>query len=268
MGNLPVVRNVAPGVHVGPDAEIGGNLWYQSEVAQTVPAGSVGGEVTFATPVPQPQPEVSAPPAPSPEATAFRNWFVGLSRRVGEFIALVIVGGLLLRFWPEAVRRVSAQAQERPLRSAGWGLIVTLLFFIGVPLAAIVIFVAALLGGLVTFGQLFNAILGLGAAALGLTVTTGLFILALVTKAIVSYLVGRLVLSKLLPQALTGAWAGLLSLALGAGIYEILRAIPLGLGWAIGAVVTLLGVGAMFYVVRAALRGPAPAAIPPAAVTA
>jgi hypothetical protein len=262
----PIVPAVLPGLHFGPEASVAGNVWYQSRAEQALPAEAVGGQVTFATPAPSDQPGMRPGAVRVRDGQgALADLFQGFSVRAGEFIALLIVGGLLLRFWPEAVQRVSAQAQARPLPSTGWGCLVTAAFFVGVPLAAIAIFVVAVLGGLVTFGQLFSAILGLGGAALGLTVSAGLFVLALVTKVIIAYLVGRLILSRLAPQSLTGRWGDLGALALGAAIYEVLRAIPFGLGWVIGAIVTLIGVGAIYFVVRQALRPAAPEA--PAATT-
>jgi hypothetical protein len=217
----------------------------------------VAGEVTHATPVPPQQP---AQPTQTVRIDPTRNLFTGFSQRAGEFIALLIVGGLLLRFWPDGVQRTSAKVQERPLPSTGWGLIVAVIFFIAVPLVAIAIFIAALLGGLVTYGQLFSVILGLGAAALGLTVTVFMVVLSLVTKVVVAYLVGRLILLRAAPQSLSGRWAGLLTLGTGALVYEVLRAIPFGLGWVIGVVVTLVGLGAIYFVAREMLRPAAPTA--------
>ncbi len=260
--DLPIVDIVEPGIHFGPEASVRGNVWYQGATQQSLPAGAVGGRIAYATPEPSQTPQQPARPVASSRGV---DLFRGVSTRVGELIALLIVGGLLLRFWPDGVHRVSATAQERPLPSTGWGCLVTAAFFIGVPLAAIAIFAVALLGGLVTFGHLFSAILGVGGAALGLTVTSALFVLALVTKVIVAYLIGRMILSRLSPQSLTGRWGDLGALAVGGAIYEVLRAIPFGFGWLVGVIVTLIGVGAIYFVVREALRR---RAAPPAPVAA
>ncbi len=173
-----------------------------------------------------------------------------VARRVGEFIALLIVGGLLLRFWPEVMRRVRNEAQSRPLQSAGWGCIATLLFYIAVPIVAGVIFLVAVLGGVFTFGELFNDILGLGGAALALLMAVFFFTLSLVTKAIVSFLGGRLILERLSTKQGKGFWPEFGALALGGFLYELLRAIPLGIGWLIGVLVTILGLGAIYYALR------------------
>jgi hypothetical protein len=244
------IVTIEPGLRLGPDASIKGNVWYQSAAEAAIPAGVVAGTVTQATPEPEPRTE---PPA-SPGVSRLQGVFDTFSRRAGEFIALMIVGGLLLRFWPSSVRRPSDEAQMRPLRSAGWGLLVALIFFVAVPLAAIAVFAAAVLFGLVTYGQLFGTVLGLGSAALGLTVTVFWFVLSLLTKVVVGYLVGRLVLQRAAPAWLASNYGDLLALATGVLAYEVLRALPLGLGWLIGVVVTLLGLGAIYFVVREALR--------------
>lgn len=243
------VEVMPPGLRVGPGAEIGGDLSYVSPMEQAPPAGAVGGQVVYSTPVP------GQAPAERPGAAARLGG--AFAERAGEFVALLIVGGLLLRFWPGIVRRVTGMIDARPLPSAGWGCLVTLIFAVGVPLAAIALFLLALLGGVVTFGQLFGTVLALGGAALGLAVTVFLFVVSLVTKAIVAFYGGRLILTRLVPQSQTGRWADLWSLLTGALVYELLRALPLGLGWLIGVIVTLVGLGAIYFVVRDAFR-PAP----------
>ncbi len=253
------VNVIEPGLRIGLGAEIGGDLRYTSPVEQAVPSGTIGGSVVFSTPVPGAQPDVRDP-GRFPVRTG-----VGITRRIGEFIALLIVGGVLLRWWPAVMQRASAQAQTRPLPSAGWGCLVSLIAAVGVPVAAILIFLVALLGGLVTLGDLFGDLLGLGAAALGLAITVFLFVVALVTKAIVLFLGGRLILDRLAPQRQTGSRGDFWALASGALIYEILRFIPL-LGWLLDVSVTLIGLGAIYFALRERYRPAAPLAptAPPA----
>jgi cytoskeletal protein CcmA (bactofilin family) len=197
---------------------------------------------------------------------------LGLSRaianrigdRIGEFIAVLIVGGLLLYFWPGLTQRASSEVQERPLPSAGRGCLITFLFPFAVIVAVIALVVLALLGGLVTFGQLLDDILGIGGATLGLAVALFIFVFSLVTKAIVAYLGGRLILTRLSAQTEPGWWTDFASLVLGALIYEILRAIPI-LGIIVAVIVTIVGLGAIYVVLREKMRPTPPAAPVPAA---
>jgi cytoskeletal protein CcmA (bactofilin family) len=230
------VEMVPPGLRVGEGAEIGGQLLVKETGVEVRP----------------------------PSFWRQVIWGVGraIGRRVGEFIALLIVGGLLLYYWPRMVERSAAQAEEKPLPSAGWGCLVSLVFAIGVPIVGVAIFLLALVGGFITFGRLFNDILGLGGASLGLVIAAFIFVLSLVTKAVVAFLGGRLILTRLAPQMQPGWVTDFWSLALGAFIYEVLRIIPF-LGWLIGVLVTLVGLGAIYFVVRETMR-PAPAVAAPA----
>ena len=226
------VEVASPGLRVGEGAEIGGQLMVK--------------EVEFET----------RPPSLSQRVLLGLRKAIG--QRLGEFIALLLVGGPLLYFWPTMVQRIAANAREKPLPSAGWGCLVTSIFVIGVPVVGIIIFVLTLIGGLITFGQLSNDILGLGGTTLGLVVATFIFVSSLVTKVIVAFLGGRLLLTRFAPQMRPGWAADFWSLALGALIYELLRAIPF-LGWLLGALVTLVGLGAIYFVAREMMRPSPPA---------
>jgi cytoskeletal protein CcmA (bactofilin family) len=183
--------------------------------------------------------------------------------RIGEFIALLIIGGLLLRFWPAIMQRAQQEAYRRPLNSAGWGCLITLIAFFGMPLAFLLLVLLAILGGLVTLGQLFSVILGLGSAALVLISTSFLTVFSWVTKVVVGYLGGRMILRQLAPKMVAGFWTDFAGLAVGVFLYELLRSIPI-LGWFFGIVVILIGLGAIYHALRT--RKPAePVAPEPAA---
>jgi hypothetical protein len=168
---------------------------------------------------------------------------------LGEFIAVLLVGGLLLWLWPAAMLLPREEAKERPLPSAGWGCASVIAVYVLVPIAAVLVFVVALLGGLVTLGQLFGDILGIGGSTLALFVFTFGFVLSIVTKAIVAFLGGRLILERLMSDFSGSKWANFGALALGMFIYEILRVIPF-VGWLLSVVVTIIGLGAIAIVLR------------------
>jgi hypothetical protein len=221
------VEPIEPGLRISDGAEIGGQLTVQ---------------------------EVQRDQTPDPGATLALGISRAVSRRVGEFIALLLVGFVLLRFGPGLIERAGSEITEQPLPSISWGLLITLAFFILVPIAALVIFVLAALGGLITFGQLFGDILTIGGAALTLVVAAFVFVLSLVTKIIVTFVLGKLALSRLAPQLQPGFSTNFLALILGVVGYEIVRAIPLGLGWLVGVIVTLIGLGAIYLVVQRQVR--------------
>jgi hypothetical protein len=125
----------------------------------------------------------------------------------------------------------------------------------------VVMVVTTILIGLVTFGELTSDVVGIGAVSIAWIAVVFNFILFTVTKVIVAFLIGRLILTRFAPQ-MKPIWLNLLSLALGALIYELLRVIPI-VGWLVALVTILVGLGAMFIVVRQRTRPAAPAPIPP-----
>ena len=70
---------------------------------------------------------------------------------------------------------------------------------------------------------------------------------------VVAYVVGQLVLARAAPQTQSGSGGKYWALVVGALIYEILRAIPV-IGWIVGALVTLCGLGAILLFVRGRVR--------------
>ncbi|NIM94907.1 MAG: hypothetical protein GTO18_14495 [Anaerolineales bacterium] len=224
-----------PGFRVGDDAEIAGDV--RVEVVQIE------------------QPE--APTLPSPGNIVAGLLGRAVVKRVGEFLALLIVGALLLLAWPKLFRRVGNNVQAQPLPSAGWGCVTLVVFVIGVPVVAGLIILLAIIGGALTFGELLGDILGIGFAALALIIAVFSFTVTLVTKAVVSQRGGDLILGRLSEDRTVGFWPAFGALALGAFLYEILRAIPF-VGWIVAAIVILVGLGAIFLVAREEVAPPAP----------
>ena len=109
------------------------------------------------------------------------------------------------------------------------------------------------MGGLVTLGQLGSSILSVSWATIGLFIALFMFVLTLVAKVIVAFWGGRAILDRLVANRQPGYWADFGSLALGAFIYEVLRFIPV-LGWIVAVIVTLVGLGAVYFVLRDTLR--------------
>ena len=194
------------------------------------------------------------------ESIADYAWNV-LRGRLGEFIALLIVGGLLLWLWPNMVQSTSTAAQKKPLPSAGWGCLVTLVFPILLTVAIIALILVAILIGLVTFGELNGNVVSIGAVSIAWIAVVFNFILFIVTKVIVAFLVGRLILTRFVPR-MKPLWLNIASLALGALIYELLRVIPV-VGWIVALITILVGLGAMFIAARQRPQPAAPVPVPP-----
>ena len=121
-----------------------------------------------------------------------------------------------------------------------------ILGFVCAAVLAGLILVVGILLGVVTLGGLAGATFGIGFS--GLSLAFGLFILAVIygSKLVVAHLVGRLILQRFLPQY---AERVILALTLGVALYILIRSVPV-LGGLIGAIVTLLGLGAMWLLFR------------------
>jgi cytochrome b561 len=150
---------------------------------------------------------------------------------------------------------------------------VWLVGLVGAAIVAVLIVLLAIMLGIITLGGLAFAVLGIGFSLLGLAFTIFWLSVSYLSKVVVAYLVGRWIVDSLsrreerplepvAPPGEVGAepaprrdiegrspaqdgWA----LVVGVVIYVVLRAIPI-LGWLIGAVVTLFGLGAILMALR------------------
>jgi hypothetical protein len=219
------VRVIDPGFVEGENAEVGGNIEFSSR-------------------------PVDVPTVDVPEPGAFLGLAIAgwLRKRIGEFLAVIIIGALMLRFLPVLMHSARNYVEENVLPSAGYGCLSLIVFVFGVPIAFGLILLAALLSGLLTLGTLFSTVMGLGTATLGLIVALFTIIVSLASKALVAFLGGRLLFGRFAPDLDQDRyWNEVLFLAVGALIYALLRSIPFGLGLLVGAIVTLIGLGAIIF---------------------
>jgi hypothetical protein len=108
--------------------------------------------------------------------------------------------------------------------------------------AALILGVALLLYG-ITLSGLGNVLIALGYSSLGIFTTVFALLVAYLSKSIVAYTVGSLILERFAPDS-QRRFAALL---LGVVLYALLRAIPI-VGWVVDVVFTLLGLGAVWLV--------------------
>ena len=182
----------------------------------------------------------SEPEQASQSADATVNWLLG---RLRELVALLVIGGLLIWLIPARVNMWSERARARPMRAAGSGIVILITGF-----AATVIFIAVIVGiaiGLdaLTLGNLAFLFATLGLLAVGLAFFVFWLFAAYISKVIVAYLVGRLILKRFAPRLKGRFW----SLLLGVFLYILVVSIPYA-GWVIGLIVTLIGLGAVWLV--------------------
>jgi hypothetical protein len=222
---------IEAGLRVAEDAHIGGALVYTSPVDQSdaIHATPEGG-ITY-----EPA-EKKAALSPGQRAG---QWLLARTR---DFLTLLVLGGLVVWRVPALLNRLADQARAKPLPSAGKGLVIVIAGYVGAFVLAGLILVLGILMGVVTLGRLAGVIFGVGFSGLAMTVALFTLCVAYISKLIVAYLIGKWVVQRLVPQQTDNVgW----SFVLGVVLYIFLRSIPV-LGWLIGVVATLIGMGAMW----------------------
>lgn len=229
------IPSVPSGLTVADGARIGGALRYSSSTAGRIAEGAaVDGGIEF---------EETATGQEAEPGLLER-----IADRVRRFVALLLVGALLLWLAPRWTERLAATVRARPLASLGWGVVFLAAAAVGVVALALVMSVLAWVLGLATLGGLVAAVIGGGL----------LGELALV--------IGVVVLSMYLPPVVVGLAGGravvgqrFAALALGVLVLLLLTSIPY-LGTLIALFVLLVGLGSLWiWAVGGAGQAPADA---------
>ncbi len=263
MGSMPFFpfmppgtpATVSPGLRISDSAEIGGKVAYTSPVDQSNSIDiSPGGGIVHSTPVPVeggPSTQVDMDPQVS-NAVNVGRWFL---QRARELVTLLALGALVLWLLPDLFNKVVDKAASEPLPSSGWGLVTVIAGYVGAVILAGLVLALGIFFGVLTLGGLGSTIFGVGFSSLGLAMAVFVLMVTYGSKLVIAFWGGKWTLEKLFPQyAESKAWP----LVLGVLIYVLLRAIPV-LGWIIGVIVTLIGMGAMWLVFQD-WRKPAPVA--------
>jgi len=242
----PGVETIVPaGIRVSEDAVIGGSLTYkssenQSDAIAIAPAGGIDFQY-----VPPADSKVNLDETRRIGSSALvATWLV---KRVRMFITLLLLGGLVIWQLPGLLKKVEEKAEQETLPSFAWGLVTVLVVYLGAVLAGGLILAGAIFFGVITLGELAKVILTIGFTSIGLIMAAFSLLLSYGSKIVVAYLVGKLLLKWLAPK-----FEGhmIWPLVIGLLIYTFLRAIPLGFGWVIGFIVTMIGLGAMWLLYR------------------
>ncbi len=243
-------RTASQGLTVGPDADIGGTLAYTSSVAAELPGGVAGG-IAFNE---QATDETAA--ANEPETPL---WLAMLR----TFLALAILGLLVLWLLPRLLVPASSALRARPGASLGYGLL-ALVGDIAALVALVVAFVLAMIfAGILHLGG------GLAWPATALLVVSAVlltfgFALALLLGTIAAgNAMGGFLLRN---DEAANAPRRVGALLVGLAIVAVLVSLPWGLGFLLGLVLSLLGLGGLVLAWLTGRRTPpqlAPAAYPP-----
>ena len=237
---VPSVPSVPTGLTVDDDAQINGDLSYTANQRAEFPEDTVGGQIEFTRYIPKERRERRAEPS---TAMIVLRWFV---RQLRRLITLLLLGTLMLLLVPGWTRRMETIVRSKPWPSLGWGVVALIAFIGGMIVLTIAVTLLTIILSIVTLGELSRLLVGLGllvsgGAGFGFTV-----VWSYVTRIVISLLLGHLVFrlfgSKSREQLW---WPGLV----GVLILVAITAVPV-LGWLVGFVTALLGLGALWIWVR------------------
>jgi hypothetical protein len=236
MQDMPIaIPSIQPGLTISDNASIEGNLEYTSTVDLGIPAGVVAGEVIRTEPQVEHRPEKAAP---TPGQLAVK-WTLDLLRSI---ITLVLFGLLLGWLVPVFMKNVMNELATKPAASLGWGLVAFAAFFFVLLLIVMVTVIGAVVFGLLTLDGISATIVWVGIFAFLEVILGFVLVAAFLTKIIVAWLGGRLILGRANPAL---ADHKLWPLLLGAVIVALAIALPYA-GWLFGWIVLFLGLGALW----------------------
>jgi hypothetical protein len=243
-------RLVPVGLHILPEAVIGGRLEYHSAVEQPsgIQATPEGGVIYEYRP---PENETNwddirdFTPEPRVRVNTFNfgrmvlNYVFGVIR---EFLTLILLGALGVWLIPSVLTRGAGILRDKPLPSLGWGLLVLVLGLAGLVAACILVFMLGLAVGVVTLFGLMSTVFGIGFSAIGLSGALFLAVLQYGTKLVVALLIGDTILRLFRKDYSASAFWPLL---LGIVLMVFVDAIPI-LGFVFSLIVALFGLGALW----------------------
>ena len=164
---------------------------------------------------------------------------------VQHFLVVVLVGALLIWFAPRPYAAMKSALQQRPLPSAGWGIVAIcgfVLLLIVVPVAMILL--------AITFGLLgFSDLVGIDILGGTIVILGASLAFAVIAGYIADALVGVALAGLVMRGESPSRWRELAVLAAGAAVIVILSSLPIVGPW-VKLVVILLGLGAFFAWIR------------------
>ncbi|MEP7081709.1 MAG: hypothetical protein ABI841_01900 [Chloroflexota bacterium] len=168
---------------------------------------------------------------------------------VKHFVVVVLIGALALWLMPGLTRASAEAIRRRPLASLGSGLLAALGWLLGVIGIVVVIILAAIVFGLIGFGELAGLIFIAGLVA----ILVGTFAFVIVCAYLADALVG-LALAGLVRREPGTRWLDLGLLVAGAAVVVLLTSLPVAGGW-ITLLVAILGLGGLALAAWTGWRG-------------
>lgn len=243
----PGVETIVPsGIRIAEGAQIGGKLIYSSPAEQSETIQALPEEGVDFTLIEINTDEMEESARKVGAAAMIGRFFLKLFR---ELITLLLLGGLALWQLPDLFRKVTDTVQAKALPSTGWGLVVTIVVYVGAFLAAGILIALGIFFGVITLGGLSRSIFGVGFSSLALVMAIFSLLFSYGSKLVVSMAVGNVIFKKIAPKyAEQKAWP----LVTGIFLYVLLRSLLsiVSIGWLVSIPVILTGLGAMWLYYR------------------
>lgn len=226
---------VKPGFNIGEEAQIKGKLEYTQSKDVNIPADAVSGKVTRTTPVVDPAVQ-KAKPTPVEKGM---TWTFNLLRTI---VTLIFFGLLLGWLAPMFMKALMEKVQSQPGASLGWGVVAYAAFLFTILVVIVVMIAGGIFFGVLTLGGLSGTIIWLGILTLFAMTVGFVLVTAFLTKIIVAWLGGKLILARFSPAlAEHKVWP----LVIGAVLIALVIALPY-VGWLFGILVMFIGLGALW----------------------
>jgi len=176
-----------------------------------------------------------------------------MRRRAGEFVALLLVGALLLWLLKKQMMNAVTEVEQHAGVDTLWGLLVVFVAFPVFATLFLFLLMLVIAISLLTLGSLTGQMISISTLIFMASTTFFSLVIWVISKIIVAYLVGRWLLEKLTSLSFEGYWHHFAALASGIFLYEVLRAIPF-LGGFVAAAAILIGTGAIFVLIKNAIQ--------------
>lgn len=240
------VELIDPGLVVQRNALIDGDLYYQSPSAASLD-GTISGEVTFDEATSEP----TLADLVEQEESRVNALEAYIRQFFREFVALLVVGVLILLIAPQSVRAPLYTLRQRPLSSLGVGVLTFILSF---PIVLLAFMLSLLILILLAILRLDSVAL-VGGGVLGVMNFGGasVFYLAAIfgARVVACLALGRVVTRRFTLTNSTRSWY--VSLVAGVVILALFASLP-AVGWLFNALALFMGLGAILHVVQNWLR--------------
>jgi len=198
---MPQVRTIGPGFHQGSDAVVSGEI----DVTTTAAKEKKDTDEEDAAERAQP-------------SRALR-WLVSV---IQDYVALLVVGLLLLWLVPRVMTAAEEVVTARALPSAGWGCLTAFVAFVGLLALGVATILALIVIGVISIDPLVGPVVSTS-AVLGSLLTFGMYILSWVARAVVGSWIGRWLLARFAPDAGTRRYVPLI---IGLVVFAVLMNVP------------------------------------------